>query len=83
MPIIDDVKIVLRDTLQLGLRADNFDASTPLFGSLPELDSMAVVSVVTRLEEMFEFVIDDDEITAEVFESVGSLSEFVSRKLAS
>jgi acyl carrier protein len=81
MNLTDDVKIVLRDTLQLGDRIDAFDASTPLFGSVPELDSMAVVSVVTALEERFDFVVDDDEITAEVFDTVGSLSHFVEQKL--
>jgi acyl carrier protein len=81
MSITDDVKMVLRDTLQLGDRINGFDASTPLFGSLPEFDSMAVVSVITALEERFDFVVDDDEITAEVFETVGTLSSFVEQKL--
>lgn len=80
MSALEDVKDVLRDTLQLGDRADSFDASTPLFGSLPEFDSMAVVTVITALEERFDFVVDDDEITAEVFETVGSLAEFVESK---
>ncbi|MCP5372644.1 MAG: acyl carrier protein [Hyphomicrobiales bacterium] len=80
MSALEDVKDVLRDTLQLGARADAFDASTPLFGSLPEFDSMAVVTVITALEERFDFVVDDDEITAEVFETVGSLAEFVESK---
>ena len=83
MAVIDDVKLVLRDTLQLGDRAISFDASTPLFGSLPELDSMAVVSVITGLEQWFNFTIEDDEITAEIFDTVGNLSEFVTSKLAS
>jgi len=81
MSALDDVKNVLRDTLQLGDRADGFDASTPLFGSLPEFDSMAVVTVITALEEQFDFVVDDDEITAEVFETVGALADFVETKI--
>jgi len=58
-----------------------FGYETPLFGSLPELDSMAVVNVVTALEEHFGFEIEDDEITAETFETLGSLSAFVAGKL--
>jgi acyl carrier protein len=81
MHIIDTVKLVLRDTLQLGERVASFDAATPLFGSLPELDSMAVVAVITALEERFGFEIEDEEITAETFETVGSLSAFVAGKL--
>ena len=82
MAAIDDVKEVIGEVLQISDRARAFDASTPLFGSIPELDSMAVVSLITALEERFDFVADDDEITAEVFESVGSLSDFVEQKLA-
>lgn len=82
MATIDEVKLVLRDTLQLGGRASNFDAATPLFGSLPEFDSMAVVTVLTALEERFDIVVEDDEISAEVFQTVGSLTEFVDQKQA-
>ena len=83
METIEDVKVVLRDSLQLGERASGFDASTQLFGSLPEFDSMAVVAVITALEERFDLAVEDDEITAEVFETVGSLTDFIERKLAS
>jgi len=83
MSVLDHVKTVLRSTLQLGDRVDSFGPSTGLFGSLPEFDSMAVVTVITALEEQFGFVIEDDEITADVFETVGSLSAFVEQKLAS
>ena len=81
MNVIDDVKTVLGRSLQLGDKAKQFDASTGLFGSIPEFDSMAVVTVVTALEERFGIVIEDDEITAEVFDTVGSLSRFVEAKL--
>ena len=43
---------------------------------------MAVVTVVTGLEERFGFVADDDELDADVFRTVGSLAEFVARKTA-
>ncbi|MFQ5467238.1 MAG: acyl carrier protein [Kiloniellaceae bacterium] len=82
MTTIDDMKAILRDTLQLGDRASNFDASTPLFGSLPELDSMAVVTLITAIEDRFDIMVEDDEISAEVFETVGSLTDFVAGKLA-
>ena len=78
---MDGVKAVLRDALDLGERADGFDADTPLFGGLPEFDSMAVVAVVLALEEQFGILIDGDEISAETFETVGSLSSFIEIKL--
>ena len=82
MAVIDDVKQVLGETLQLGERAQGFTAETPLFGAIPEFDSMAVVTVVTALEERFGIFVEDDEIEAETFETVGNLAAFVDQKLA-
>lgn len=79
---MDGVKRVLQQALQLGDRIIEFDASTALFGSIPEFDSMAVVTVVAGLEEQFDIKIDDDDITAEVFATVGSLTRLVRDKLA-
>jgi len=83
MQVIEGIKRVLRETLQLGDRVKAFDESTALFGSIPEFDSMAVVNVVAALEEQFNIDIDDDDITAEVFETLGSLTRFIREKLAS
>ena len=80
MPLIDDVKAVLGETLRIEERARDFDAATPLFGDLPELDSMSVLAVIGALEERFDIYIEDDDISAEVFETVGRLTEFVERK---
>lgn len=78
----DQVKAVLRDVLQLGARADRLTRATQLLGSLPELDSMAVVTVITALEERFGITVEDDEISAETFATVGALSDFVESKLS-
>ena len=75
--IIDDVRRVVGDALQLGARAQSMDASTPLLGAIPELDSMAVVNVITALEEQFGITVADDEIGAATFATLGSLSAFV------
>ena len=48
---------------------------------MPELDSLAVVEIVTSLEERFGFHIDDDDFDGDVFETVGTLTEFVERQL--
>ncbi|PZU48895.1 MAG: acyl carrier protein [Sphingomonas sp.] len=80
--IVEDVAAALADALSLtpdvaaGLTRD-----TLLFGSLPELDSMAVATVLTALEDRFGILIDDDEVTGELFESLGTLADFVSAKL--
>ena len=77
----EDVKAVLVSVLGIEDRAATIDAGTPLLGSLPELDSMAVLELVAALEQRFGVTIDDDDVTAEVFETLGSLTELVTDKL--
>lgn len=81
---MNDVKQVveiLRSTLQLGGRADTFTVDTQLLGHIPEVDSMAVVAILTAIEDEYGISIDDDEMSAEVFATVGSLSRFVDAKI--
>ena len=78
---IEDIQQVLRDVLQLGDRADTLTANSPLIGSIPEFDSMAVVTVITMLEERFGIIVDDDEISADTFETLGTMLDFVNAKL--
>jgi acyl carrier protein len=80
MSVVEKVREVLRNTLQLGPKADGLEGSTPLLGNLPELDSMAVATLVAALEERFDIYIEDDEISAETFESFGSLCAFIDEK---
>ncbi|WP_343641195.1 phosphopantetheine-binding protein [Roseateles sp.] len=73
---------ILDDVLSLEGRAKDFSVDTALLGAIPELDSMAVVSLITALEEQFGFVVDDDEIDGATFATVGALLDFVNGKLA-
>lgn len=82
MATIDEIKKILRDSLQLGDRADGFTGDTRLLGSVPELDSMAVLTVLTAMEEQFGIAVEDDDISADTFATVGSLVAYVQQKLA-
>jgi acyl carrier protein len=78
---IETVKAVVVETLGVEDRADALDATTPLLGSLPELDSMAVLELVLELENRFGITIEGEDVTADVFETLASLAEFVDGKL--
>ena len=78
---LTDVRDVLVDTLGIQDRAAQLDASTELFGSLPELDSLAVLELVSALEDRFGMVVEDSDFSGEVFETLGSLAAFVDGKL--
>lgn len=82
MDVMKEVLRVLDEVLSLQGRAAAFDRSTPLLGAVPELDSMAVLTLITSLEERFGLVIDDDDIDGDTFATVGSLLAFVEAKLA-
>lgn len=75
------VRGVLRDILGISAeRVAAFDESTPLFGALPELDSMAVAGLLTEIEDRLGIVIDDDEVDGEMLESFGNLVAFARAK---
>ena len=82
MTLLDDVKRVVGSALQIAGRVQQMDAATPLLGAVPELDSIAVVNLITALEEHFGITIADDEIGASTFETLGSVTLFIERKLA-
>ena len=82
-PVDKAVRAVLRDILALDPgRVAAFDDSTPLFGALPELDSMAVAGVLTEIEDRLGILIDDDEVDGEMLESFGALRRFAAAKVA-
>lgn len=76
-----EVLQILDEVLSLKGRAATFSEATPLLGAIPELDSMAVVALITMLEESFGLTVSDDEIDGSVFANVGSLVSFVENKL--
>lgn len=81
MNVEREVLAVLDETLSLGGRALGFGPDTPLLGAVAELDSMAVVTLITSLEERLGIVIDDDEVSGETFATVGALVRFATEKL--
>jgi len=81
MNVQREVIRVIDEVLSLQGRSASFGPETHLLGAIPELDSMAVVTLITSLEEQLGIVIEDDEIDGSTFATVGSLVEFVGAKL--
>ena len=76
-----DLRAVLVDVLGLDAeRVAEFDRETGLFGHLPELDSMAVATLLTEIEDRLHVTIEDDEVEGEMLESYGALLAFVEGK---
>jgi acyl carrier protein len=82
MDLQRNVLAVLDEVLSLNGRTIGYTRDTHLLGAIAELDSMAVVSLITRLEERFGVAFDDDEIDGSTFQTVGTLVDFVNGKVA-
>lgn len=82
MPLTPQVLTILDQTLNLQGRAQGFGLETPLLGDLPELDSMAVLALISGLEDHFGIAFADEDLNAAVFATVGSLCDAVSQALA-
>lgn len=80
--MLNEIKDLLTSVLRLGSRGENLTEGSELLGSIPELDSMAVVTVITVIEEQFDVEFDDEDITAGSFATLGALCSLVERKLA-
>ncbi len=80
MSLQQEIKQLLKETLQID-DTESWDAETEILGSIPEFDSMAIVTVLTLVEENYGIIIEDDEVSAEVFETLGALVEFISEKI--
>ena len=83
MNVHEQVMQALESSLNIPLDRGRYGPDSPLLGAIPEFDSMAVVALLTNLEERFAFAVDDDEIDGSTFASIGSLTRFVEEKLKS
>jgi acyl carrier protein len=79
--LVDQVKLITIRTLQLGVSGRDLDTSSPLLGAIPELDSMAVLNLITSLESHFGLSIPDDDVSAKDFETLGNVAALVQRNL--
>ncbi|SFE26060.1 acyl carrier protein [Nitrosomonas sp. Nm166] len=76
------IKKILSDVMGLGDRLDSMTLDTFLLGNIPELDSIAVITIISALEKNFSISIHDDEISAQTFRTLGTLVNFVEKKVA-
>jgi acyl carrier protein len=81
--IEEGIKNVLRDELEVSpavLAASSF--STPLLGHGIGLDSVETLTLVLAIEEKFGIHVPDSDLTAALFNNIGTLTEYVLEKIA-
>jgi acyl carrier protein len=77
--ILLEVKKVILSSTGSSIPLGQLDQDYSLLGNI--LDSMAVTNLILALEEHFGFHFNDDELTAEAFETVGALAFLVKKKV--
>lgn len=81
MVALEQVLDVLAESLDGAIHINELNEEAPLLGAIPELDSMAIVGIITSIEERFGIIFDDDELDAEMFETVGTLRNQIVSKM--
>lgn len=77
----EEVLMLIRSILGDGAGVRALNADSELIGSIPELDSMAMVNLINSLEEHFGIQFDDDDMSADTFASVSTLTSLVEEKI--
>lgn len=80
-PIGEALRSILETAVGRRAMPDPLDDDTPLLGHLPELDSMAVLTILTQLQEELGCEVADDEVDADLFRTFGSLRRFVESRI--
>lgn len=76
------VRAAIRDVLGLNeARAKALTAESGLFGTLPELDSMAVMGLLTELEDRLGILIDDEDVDGDMLSTFGALTRFAADRV--
>jgi acyl carrier protein len=68
--------------LQLGDQAGQLDGNTQLLGGFPEFNSLTITAIVSSIEDELDCDVDDEEISGEIFETLGTLASFIDGKMS-
>jgi acyl carrier protein len=80
--ILDRLKTILDEELNLPVNTENLNENTALDGDGLDLDSLGFVELIMQVEERFNFQFSETEINLENFKTIGSLSSLIASKLA-
>jgi acyl carrier protein len=82
LPIRSNLKRLIVESLNLdGLTPDRIADDAPLFGEGLGLDSVDALELVVALEKEYGISIQSHEVDRKVFASVGTLADFIERRL--
>ena len=75
--IVNQLKNLIANTLDLNIALEDITPDVPLFEEGLGLDSIAIVELITLVEETFKFEFDEDHLNLEAFHDVKTLAQFI------
>jgi len=73
--------IIIRQSEGMMHAAKEISSTTPILGKGLGLDSIEALKLITEIEAEFGILVDDEELTVNLFENIGTLTENVMKKL--
>lgn len=80
-PVIDRLRRIVADDLDVNLSYDEVDPTVPLFEEGLALDSVVLVELISFVERRFGIELRDDALNMETFETLETLARVVHREL--
>jgi acyl carrier protein len=80
--IRERVRIVLAENVLKEINASEIGDDFPLIEYGVGIDSVARLELLVALEEEFGVKLDESEITPDFFDTVGTISEYISNRIS-
>ena len=78
METLEIAKKILITNLQVG--DHGLQEDTPVAGEFPQFNSLSIAGIIASIEDELGCEVEDEEITVEIFETVGTLATFIESK---
>lgn len=78
MSALELARKIIANNLQL--ERENLQSETKLAGNFPEFNSLTIAGIIESIEDELDCVVDDGEISTDIFATVGDLANFIERK---
>lgn len=81
--LVNQLKTIMAQELDVNLKVEEIDENASLFEDGLGLDSIAIVELISLVEQHFGFQFSDTELTPDSFSNLNVLADFISGKLSS
>lgn len=78
--IEEDIKKIIIDTVGLNLTVDDINDDDFLLSGGLNLDSVAIIEIIVSIEEAFDIVFADEDVSVELFSSVKNIADKIRQK---